>query len=126
MAFVIEHFGAGILGTVFSDGTIDMQERFKALDALERAIEVSHPEGLLIDLSQAALGHYGANDALTLSGRINQRDRPFRKVAYVMQAYQSDMVATVMSGLHGPSMFRRFENRESALVWLKQPAGARG
>jgi len=123
MGFAIEHFGAGILGTVFFDGTIDMQERFKALDALDNAIEASSPKGLLIDLSQAALGHYGANDALKLAERISARERPLRKVAYVMRSYQSDMVATVMSGLHGPSAFRRFEDRESALAWLKQSTG---
>jgi hypothetical protein len=122
MAFVIEHFGSGILGTIFSDGTLAMQERSRALDSLERAIAASKPKGLLVDLSQAALGHYGASDALALANRINAKERPFRKVAYVMQPYQTDMVATIMSGLHGPHTFRRFEERESALAWLKQPA----
>ena len=122
MGFSIEYFGPGIVGTVF-DGNIDMPERFQALDALDRAIEASKPQGILIDLTKAALGPYAATDALKLADRISRRERPLRKVAYVVRPYQNDMVASVMSGLHGQNTFRRFEDRESALAWLKQAIG---
>jgi hypothetical protein len=123
MGFSIEHFGRGVLGTVFFDGTIDPQQRLAAFDALDRALEASGATGLLVDLSQAALGRHGAGDALELAERVMGMKRPPPRVAYVMQPYQTDIVATVMAGVHGPSTFRRFEAREAALSWLGQ-AGA--
>lgn len=119
MAFLIEHFGARIVGTIF-EGTVKPKHRLKALDALDQAIAASDPDAILIDLSRATVNHYSATDALKLTSRINDRPRPLRRVAYVMRGYQVDMVATVMSGLHGADTFRRFENREDALAWLKQ------
>jgi hypothetical protein len=121
MAYLIDHFGSGILGSIF-EGSVDMPERLKAIDALDKAIAVTDPKAILIDLSAANLAHYGASDALSLAARINQRERPFRKVAYVLRPHQTDMVAMVMSGIHGPDTFRRFSNREDAIAWLKQAA----
>jgi len=99
-----------------------MPERLKAIDALDKAIAVTDPKAILIDLSAASLAHYGASDALSLAARINQRERPLRKVAYVLRPHQTDMVAMVMSGIHGPDTFRRFSNRDDAIAWLKQAA----
>ena len=119
MGFSIEHFGPEIVGTVF-DGEVEIGERFDALDALDQALGTSSPKAVLVDLSKASVGHYGASDALKFANRINGKQRPLRRVAYVLRPYQADMLATVMSGLHGPETFRRFEDRDAALAWLRQ------
>lgn len=119
MGFSIEHLGPGIVATIF-EGEVEIGERFHALDALDEALGASNPKAVLIDLSKASVGHYGASDALKFANRINGKHRPLRRVAYVLRPYQADMLATVMSGLHGPETFRRFEDREAALAWLGQ------
>jgi hypothetical protein len=120
MGFSIEHLGPGLLGTVFFDGTIGPEQRWAAFDALDKALEASGATGLLIDLSEAALGHHGASDALALAERAMGTKHPLSKVAFVMEPYQTDIVATVMASVHAPSTFRRFEAREAALSWLGQ------
>lgn len=119
MAFSIENFGARIVGTVFH-GNVEMHERLSALDALNQALEESSAKAVLIDMTRAAMGQCSASDALMFADAIDRKKKPLRPVAYVLRPSQSDMLATVMAGLHGRNTFRRFEDRESAVAWLSQ------
>lgn len=119
MAYSIETFGARVVGTVFR-GSVEMHERLSALEALNLALEDSGAKAVLIDMSQAAMGEYSASDALKFADAINRKKKPLRPVAYVLRPSQSDVLATVMAGVHGRNTFRRFEDRETALAWLSQ------
>lgn len=116
MAFAIERLGPGIVATIF-EGELDIGERFDALDALDDAI-ASERAAVLVDLSQASVAPYGVGDALKLANRVSGKPRPLQRVAYVLRPYQADMLATVLSGLHGPATIRRFDDRAEALAWL--------
>lgn len=119
MGFSIESCGARIVATVFH-GNVEMQERLSALDALNLALEESNARAVLIDMSQAAMGRCSASEARVFADTINRKKKPLRPVAYVLRPSQSDMLATVMAGLHGRNTFRRFEDRGTALAWLSQ------
>ena len=117
MAFAIERLGPGIVATTF-EGDLDIGERFDALDALDDAMRAFERAAVLVDLSQASVAPYGVGDALKFASRISGKPRPLQRIAYVLRPYQADMLATVLSGLHGPATIRRFDDRAAALAWL--------
>lgn len=118
MAFAIERLGSGIVATIF-EGDLDIVERFNALDALDDALHASGRAAVLVDLSQASVAPYGVGDALKFASRINGKPRPPERVAYVLRPYQADMLATVLSSLHGSAAIRRFDDRATAIAWLE-------
>ena len=119
MAFAIERPGPGIVATIF-EGDLAIGERFDALDALENALREAKPSAVMVDLSRASVAPYGVAEALKFASRISGKPRPLRRVAYVLRPYQEDMLATVLSGLHGAATCRRFEDRATALAWLAE------
>lgn len=117
MGFKLEHIEPGIVTVTFF-GSAGISERMDALDEVNAIRDASEGTTVLIDLSKADMRHYSAVHALAFSDAVSRRNRP-SKVAYVLRPDQADMVATAMSGLHGPKMFRRFLTREAAVVWLR-------
>lgn len=103
-------------------GDVGVEERFAAHDAAEREMHAGPgPDSLIIDLSDASIGAYGAADALDLAQLITKRRKPFTKVAYVLREDQADMVATVLSTLRDPKLFRRFTDCDLAITWVRDP-----
>ena len=118
MGYRIEEPETGMRATTFA-GAITVAERIRALDALEEASRVGGHRAFLVDFSQASITAYGAADALGLTHRIARERTPSARVAYVLRSDQMDMVAGVLSSLHGQATFRRFEDAAAALEWLR-------
>lgn len=124
MGYRIEEPEAGLLATTFV-GMITVAERIRALDALEESSRVHGHRAFLVDFSQASITAYGAADALSLTHRIARERTPSARVAYVLRSDQMDMVAGVLSSLHGQATFRRFEDVATALEWLRETKSTR-
>jgi hypothetical protein len=118
VGYRVEEPEPGVLATTFI-GSVTVADRLKALDAIEEAARLNTPRSFLIDFSRASITAYGATDALMLTQRIARERRPFGRVAYVLRADQADMVAGVLTSLHGRTFFRRFEDAAAALAWLR-------
>ena len=121
MSYRITRRGEGIVLVTFS-GDVAVPERVEAHAAAEKEMATGGGPGpLIIDLSEARIGFYGAADALDLAQTIAKRRRPFTKVAYVLREDQADMVATVLSTLRDPKLFRRFTDCDAAIDWVEDP-----
>lgn len=123
MGYRVEEPEPGVLATTFI-GSVTVADRLKALDAIEESVRLNNPRSFLIDFSRASITAYGATDALMLTQRIARERRPFGRVAYVLRPDQADMVAGVLTTLHGRTFFRRFEDSAAALAWLRDIAPA--
>lgn len=117
MGYRLEQVEPGIVGVSFF-GRSTIGERLDALEEVNALHDSNDGVGALIDMSEADMRVYSAAHALEFSHALARR-RP-SKVAYVLRPNQADMVATTMSGLHGPQLFRRFATRETALAWLRE------
>jgi hypothetical protein len=121
VGYRIEEPEEGILATTFV-GEVTVADRLKALDAIEEGARLRGHRAFLVDFSRASITAYGAADALGLTQRIARERTPLARVAYVLRSDQMDMVAGVLSSLHGQGSFRRFEDPATALEWLKESA----
>jgi hypothetical protein len=122
MGYKVEQAERGLVVVTFF-GRSSADERLNALDDVDGFRTSGEPVVVMVDMGEAEMRPYSATHALAISDAIARRSRPFSKVAYILRPDQSDMVATTMSGLHGPGLFRRFTDREAALAWLRDPNG---
>jgi len=122
MGYKVEQAEPGLVVVTFF-GRSGADERLNALDEVNVFRTSGEPVVVMVDMGEAEMRPYSAMHALAMSDAVSRRRRPFSKVAYVLRPDQSDMVATTMAGLYGPGLFRRFNNREAALAWLREPNG---
>ena len=118
MGYRLEEPEPGVLAMTFI-GSVTVADRLKALDTVEEIARLNTPRSFLIDFGRASITAYGAADALMLAQRVARERNPFGRVAYVLRSDQTDMVAAVLTSLHGRAFFRRFEDSVAALAWLR-------
>ena len=123
MGYQVEQIEPGLVVASFF-GSSSADERLSALEEVNALRASGEPVVVLVDMSKADMRLYSALHALSMSEAVSRRRRPFMKVAYVLRPDQSDMVAATMSGLYGPELFRRFDNRDAALAWLREPTAS--